>query len=112
MKSRWLVLCVVAYTLGHPYFAKGFPQGQETAGAAADDPSAFAVLKGDGRTVEFDFADISGGTKPHYLDQIVLAVISPEHHTENWRFKLADDSQLRAYFDLTKAKESLSAHNR
>ena len=59
-----------------------------------------------GKTVEFDFVDISGSTKPVYLNHFVFSMIDADHHTEDWTFMLPGDKSLHAHFDLTRAKES------
>ena len=59
-----------------------------------------------GKTVEFDFVDISGSTKPVYLNHFVFTMIDTDHHTEDWTFMLPGNKLLRAHFDLTRAKES------
>jgi len=59
-----------------------------------------------GKTVEFDFVDISGSKTPVYLNQFVFTKIDADHHTEDWTFVMPGDKLLHAHFDLTRAKNS------
>ena len=59
-----------------------------------------------GKTVEFDFVDMSGSTTPLYLNHFVFTMIAANHHTEDWTFMLPGDKLLHAHFDLRRAKES------
>jgi hypothetical protein len=42
-------------------------------------------LSPDGKTVEFDFVDVSGGTKyGGHMHQTVFTFIDADYHTEDW----------------------------
>ncbi len=74
---------------------------------AGNRPRMVARKPPDQKTVEFDFVDISGSTRPAYLHTFVFTPITSDHHTEDWTFMLPGDTQLRAHFDLKRAKESV-----
>ena len=74
---------------------------------AGNRPRMVARKSPDGKTVEFDFVDISGSTTPAYLHNFVFTPIASDHHTEDWTFMLPGDKLLRAHFDLKRAKESV-----
>jgi hypothetical protein len=70
---------------------------------AGNRPRLVARKSPDPKTVEFDFVDISGSTKPSYLQHFVFTIIDVDHHTEDWTFMLPGDRMLRAHFDLKRA---------
>lgn len=74
---------------------------------AGNRPRMVARKSPDQKTVEFDFVDISGSTRPAYLHNFVFTPITSDHHTEDWTFMLPGDKLLRAHFDLKRAKESV-----
>lgn len=74
---------------------------------AGNRPRMVARKSSDQKTVEFDFVDISGSTKPAYLRRFVFTVIDADHHTEDWTFMLPGDKLLHARFDLKRAKGSV-----
>lgn len=74
---------------------------------AGNRPRLVARKSPDQKIVEFDFADISGGTTPAYVQHFVFTILSADHHTEDWTFALPGDRLLHAHFDLTRAKESV-----
>ena len=73
---------------------------------AGNRPRLVARKSLDGKTVEFEFVDISGNTMPVYLSHFVFTVIDANHHTEDWTFALPGDKLLRAHFDLRRTKKS------
>ncbi|MBI3778609.1 MAG: hypothetical protein HY274_06815, partial [Gammaproteobacteria bacterium] len=52
----------------------------------------------DGKTLEFEFADISGNPQYH-MHHSVFTIIDANHHTEDWTFMMGD-KPIRAHFDL------------
>jgi len=60
------------------------------------------------KSVEFDFAAISGRREPTYLHHFVFTIISADHHTEDWTFMLPGSKRLHAHFDLKRAVEIIS----
>ena len=74
---------------------------------AGNRPRMVARKSVDQKTVEFDFVDISGSTRPVYLHHFVFTIIDVDHHTEDWTFMLPGDKLLHAHFDLKRTKESV-----
>lgn len=72
---------------------------------AGNRPRLVARSSADPRTVDFEFADISGSTKPVYLQHFVVTIVSANHHIEDWTFQLPDEKQLNARFDLKRTTE-------
>jgi hypothetical protein len=73
---------------------------------AGNRPRLVARSSADSKKVDFEFADISGSTKPVYLQQFVFTLVSADHHVEDWTFQLPDEKQLHARFDLKRVTEN------
>lgn len=71
---------------------------------AGNRPRMVARTSPDGKTVEFDFVDISGGTQRGHMHHAVFTVIDTNHHTEDWIYMLPGDKPMRAHFDLQRTK--------
>lgn len=54
----------------------------------------------DGKTVEFDFLDISGNVEHGHMHHAVFTFVDENHHTEDWTFMMPGDKPMRAHFDL------------
>ena len=67
---------------------------------AGNRPHMVAKSSPDGKTVEFDFADISGGTERGHMHHAVFTVIDANHHTEDWTYMMPGDKPVHAHFDL------------
>jgi hypothetical protein len=52
----------------------------------------------DGKTVEFEFKDISGSTE-YLMHHSLFTIIDANHHTEDWTFMMRD-KPIHAHFDL------------
>jgi hypothetical protein len=55
----------------------------------------------DGKTIEFEFKDISGSTENH-MHHAVFTVIDAKHHSEDWTFMMKD-KPIHAHFELQRA---------
>ncbi len=58
----------------------------------------------DGKTVEFDFADLSGGNQYGHMYHAVFTFIDANHHLEDWTYMLPGDKAIHAHFDLKRAQ--------
>ena len=67
---------------------------------AGNRPRMVARTSPDGKTVEFDFVDISGGTQRGHMHHAVFTVIDANHHTEDWTYMMPGDKPMHAHFDL------------
>src|ERR1019366_2964711 len=65
---------------------------------AGNRPRMTGKMSPDGKTVEFEFKDISGSTEYH-MHHSVFTVIDANHHTEDWTFMMKD-KPIHAHFDL------------
>ena len=67
---------------------------------AGNRPHMVARPSADGRTVEFDFVDISGPLKYGHMHHAVFTVIDANHQTEDWTYMMPGDKPIHAHFDL------------
>ena len=67
-------------------------------------PRMVGTLSGDGKTVAFDFLDVSGGTRYGHMHQAVFTTIETDHHTEDWTNMTPADKPMRAHIDLVRAR--------
>jgi hypothetical protein len=66
---------------------------------AGNRPRMIGKASPDGKTVEFEFADISGRNQKEHMHHSVFTVIDPDHHTEDWTFMMGDMA-IHAHGDL------------
>jgi hypothetical protein len=71
---------------------------------AGNRPRMVARKSPDGKTIEFDFVDISGGTQYGHMHHAVFTTIDANHHTEDWTYMMPGDKPVRAHFDLQREK--------
>lgn len=72
---------------------------------AGNRPHMVARTSPDGKTVEFDFLDLSGGNQHGHMYHAVFTVIDANHHTEDWTYMMPGDKPIRARLDLKRAVE-------
>ena len=65
---------------------------------AGNRPRMTGKMSSDGKTVEFEFKDISGNPEYH-MHHSLFTVIDANHHTEDWTFMMKD-KPIHAHFDL------------
>ena len=71
---------------------------------AGNRPHMVARKSADGKTVEFDFADMSGPTEHGHMYHAVFTLVDADHHVEDWTFMLPGDKPIHAHFELHRAK--------
>jgi hypothetical protein len=67
---------------------------------AGNRPRMVARKSTDGKTVEFDFADLSGGNDYGHMYHAVFTIIDGNHHLEDWTYMMPGDKPVHAHFDL------------
>jgi hypothetical protein len=63
-------------------------------------PRMIGTASPDGKTVEFDFLDISGNAAHGHMHHAVFTFVDENHHIEDWTFMMPGDKPMRAHFDL------------
>ena len=71
---------------------------------AGNRPHMVARKSADGKTVEFDFADLSGGNDFGHMYHSVFTIVDVDHHIEDWTYMMPGDRAIHAHFDLHRAK--------
>jgi hypothetical protein len=71
---------------------------------AGNRPRMVARPSADGKTVEFDFADLSGGNEYGHMYHAVFTIVDANHHLEDWTYMMPGDKRVHAHFDLERAK--------
>ena len=67
---------------------------------AGNRPRMVGKVSPDGKTLEFDFLDLSGGNQYGHMHHAVFTFIDENHHTEEWTYMMPGDKPTRAHFDL------------
>jgi hypothetical protein len=70
---------------------------------AGNRPRMAGKMSGDGKTVEFDFLDVAGGTQYGHMHHAIFTFVDDNHHIEDWTY-MAGDQPIHARFDLQRAK--------
>ena len=71
--------------------------------SAGNQPRMQATASPDGKTITFNFRDATNLDSPQsgHMDHVVIAMLDPNHHTEEWTF--ADHGkEMKQVFDLTR----------
>jgi hypothetical protein len=71
---------------------------------AGNRPRMVGKLLPDGKKVEFDFLDLSGGTENGHMDHAVFTIIDANHHIEDWTYMMPGDKPMHAHMDLKRAQ--------
>ncbi|HET6934482.1 MAG TPA: hypothetical protein VFI72_06560 [Candidatus Angelobacter sp.] len=66
---------------------------------AGNRPRMVGKLSPDGKTIEFDFLDITGKSLNHHMQRAVFKFIDANHHTEDWTFQMGD-KQMTGHIEL------------
>ena len=72
---------------------------------AGNRPHMIARTSPDGKTIEFDFVDLSGGNEYGHMYHAVFTTIDANHHLEDWTYMTPGDKPMHAHFDLKRATE-------
>jgi hypothetical protein len=67
---------------------------------AGNRPRMVARSSPDGKSVEFDFLDLSGGNQYGHMYHAVFTMIDANHHTEDWTYMMPGDKPMHAHMDL------------
>jgi hypothetical protein len=71
---------------------------------AGNRPRMTGKMSADGKTVEFEFLDVDGGTQYGHMHHAVFTAIDANHHTEDWTYMQPGDKPVHAHFELQRAK--------
>ena len=71
---------------------------------AGNRPRMVGKVSPDGKQVEFEFLDLSGGNNYGHMHHAVFTVVDPNHHIEDWTYMMPGDKPVHAHFDLKRAQ--------
>jgi hypothetical protein len=71
---------------------------------AGNRPRMVARTSPDGKTVEFDFLDVTGSTDYGNMYHAVFTTVDANHHIEDWTFMMPGNKPVHARMDLTRAQ--------
>jgi hypothetical protein len=71
--------------------------------AVGNQPRMQASASPDGKTITFNFLDATNLDNPQsgHMDHVVIALLGPDHHTEEWNF-IDHGKETKEFFDLTR----------
>jgi hypothetical protein len=71
--------------------------------AVGNQPRMQATASPDGKTITFNFVDATNldSQQSGHMDHVVLAMLGPDHHIEDWNF-VDHGKQMKRVFDLTR----------
>lgn len=76
---------------------------------AGNRPHMVARTSADGKTVEFDFVDLTGPTNHGHMHHAVFTLMDANHHTEEWTYMMPGDKPMKARVDLTRVADGTPA---
>jgi hypothetical protein len=71
---------------------------------AGNRPRMIARKSADGKTVEFDFADLSGGNQYGHMYHARFTIFDANHHIEDWTYMMPGDKPMHAHMDLRRVQ--------
>jgi hypothetical protein len=72
---------------------------------AGNRPRMTGKVSPDGKKVEFEFLDLSGGNQYGHMYHAVFTIIDANHHIEEWTFMTPDGKTVHARMDLQRTKQ-------
>ena len=75
---------------------------------AGNRPRMAGKLSPDGKTVEFDFVDVSGSTQHGHMQHAVFTIVDANHHTEDWTYLMPGDKPMHARMDLQRTAATVA----
>ena len=70
---------------------------------AGNRPRMTGKVSPDGKKVEFEFLDLSGGNQYGHMNHAVFTIIDANHHIEDWTYMMPGDKPVHAHMDLQRA---------
>ncbi len=71
---------------------------------AGNRPHMVARKSADGKTVEFDFTELSGENNFGHMHHAIFTFVDADHHIEDWTYMMPGDKPVHAHFELHRAK--------
>jgi hypothetical protein len=75
---------------------------------AGNRPHMVARVSPDGKTMEFDFAELSGSDRTGHMHHAKFTVIDADHHSEEWTYMLPNGVAIHATFELHRVNSGIA----
>jgi hypothetical protein len=75
---------------------------------AGNRPRMVAKVSPDGKTYDFDFADLSGGNNYGHMAHAKFTIVDENHHVEEWTYMLPNDMPIHARFELARVQGGMA----
>ena len=66
-------------------------------------PRMVGKLSSDGKTVDFEFLDVSGGARQGYMDHAIFTIVDANHQTEDWGVLASSGRHIHTKVSLVRA---------
>lgn len=76
---------------------------------AGNRPRMVGRMSPDGKTLEFDFLDLSGGNQHGHMHHAVFTIIDENHHVQDWTYMLPGDKAIHARAELSRTNAESGA---
>ena len=76
---------------------------------AGNRPRMTARTSPDGKTVDFDFVDLEGGTQNGHMQHATFTFVDANHHTEEWTYMMPGDKPVVAHVELHRMQSTVAA---
>jgi hypothetical protein len=73
---------------------------------AGNQPHMAATISPDGRSIVFNFVDATNllGSQHGHMQRVTFTFIDADHHTEQWKFAMANGKEMEGQLDLKRSK--------
>jgi len=71
---------------------------------AGNRPHMVARPSADGKKIEFNFTDLSGGNQYGHMYHAVFTIIDADHHIEEWTYMMPGDKPMQVRMDLKRGQ--------
>jgi hypothetical protein len=71
---------------------------------AGNRPRMAARTSADGKTLEFDFVDVSGNMQYGHMQHAAFTLVDANHHIEEWTYMMPGDKPVHARMDLQRVQ--------
>jgi len=71
---------------------------------AGNRPRMAGTISPDGKTVTFNFLDVSGSTQQGHMQSAVFSLVDADHHSETWNYAMPNGKPMGGQLDLKRAK--------
>jgi hypothetical protein len=76
---------------------------------AGNRPRMTARTSSDGKTIDFDFVDLEGGTEHGHMQHATFTFIDANHHSEDWTYLMPGDKPVIAHVELHRTQTTVAA---